>query len=160
MNSTINCFAKLFSLKGRNIIFLREDCSSGLTKTFDVNFVSFRFHQHTSHQHGQAGEREFKLRGTNCYSENDGPFDSTQKLTLKANTRQTIFIDIDENNKMFAILVSRTIILNSCWTIYWTNIFKCMFCLRLWIAFLFEIIVNKQQFYFSFRRITFSLVLV
>jgi len=46
------------------------------------------------------------LRGVNCYSTND-KFESSVTVTLKSDARQTIFIDIDKDDKMVAKVVSR-----------------------------------------------------
>ena len=71
----------------------------------DITVLIYPSLQHSSHQHGEAGDQTFELRGINCYSTND-KYDSTVTVTLKADTRQTVFIDIDKDDKMVAKVVS------------------------------------------------------
>ncbi|XP_066930384.1 solute carrier family 15 member 2-like isoform X2 [Clytia hemisphaerica] len=60
--------------------------------------------KHSGHDHGQAGDQTFKLRGHNCYAKSDGPYDTDVTVTLTPDTRQTIFMDINDQNQMTAVV--------------------------------------------------------
>ena len=80
----------------------------------------------------------------NCYSKSDGPFDTTNRLTLKADTRQTIFIDINENDSMVAVLVSSSLF-NLKKSPYFISLYK-YHCFTGWIIFVFLTFLERSYF--------------